>query len=84
MAASLVAKTTTFEDSPADKAKDRKGAKATGVSLKAYEGSAMDQRADAAGQAAMARAAANKAGPEVKPVAQGAQPHAFAHKKPLM
>lgn len=78
-----MAKAAVFEDSAADRAKDRKGAKAAGVSLKAYEGSAMDQRADAAGQAAMARAAANKAGPEVKPVAQGVQPHAFAHKRPL-
>lgn len=39
-----------YEGSRADKAEDRKGAKAKGVSLKAYEKTARDKREDKAGQ----------------------------------
>jgi hypothetical protein len=44
-----------YEDSRADKAEDRRGAKKTGKSLAAYERSARDQKEDKAGQKRMAR-----------------------------
>lgn len=39
-----------FEGSAADRAKDKKGAKAKGMSLKAWEKTPADKKADAAGQ----------------------------------
>jgi hypothetical protein len=45
-----MAKAAKFEGSKADKAQDRKGAKKAGMSLKAWERSAADKKADAAGQ----------------------------------
>ena len=42
-----------FEGSKADEAKDRKGAKKAGISLKKFEGSAADKRMDAKGQKAL-------------------------------
>lgn len=39
-----------YEGSKADMTKDRKMAKAKGISMKAWEKSAMDKRMDAAGQ----------------------------------
>lgn len=39
-----------FEGSKTDRAKDRKGAKKAGISLKAWEKTPADKRADKAGQ----------------------------------
>lgn len=39
-----------YEGSAADRAKDKKGAKKAGVTMKAWEKSGADQKADAAGQ----------------------------------
>jgi hypothetical protein len=39
-----------WEDSPADRRSDRKGAKRMGVTVKAYERTAEDKRADAKAQ----------------------------------
>ena len=39
-----------YEGSAADRAKDKKGAKKAGVSLKTWERGAADKKADAAGQ----------------------------------
>lgn len=42
-----------YEGSAADKAEDKRGAKATGKSLKAYEKTARDKREDKAGMKRM-------------------------------
>lgn len=42
-----------YEDCPADKAADRKGAAKAGMSVAKWEKSPMDKRKDAAGQKAM-------------------------------
>jgi hypothetical protein len=39
-----------YEGSPADKAKDKAGAKKAGMSMKAWEKSSADKKADKAGQ----------------------------------
>ena len=39
-----------YEDSKADRAKDKKGAKKAGVTMKAWEKSSADKKADAKGQ----------------------------------
>lgn len=44
-----------YEDSKADNARDKKGAKKMGMSRKAFEGSAMDRKIDKAGQKALDR-----------------------------
>mgnify|MGYP001608986692 CR=1 FL=1 len=44
-----------YEDSKAENAKDRRGAKKVGVSKAAFEGSAADKKMDAKGQRAMDR-----------------------------
>lgn len=74
-----------YEDSPADKANDRKAAKALGKTVAEFEGSAQDAVMDAQGQAALSRAAANAAGPDIPAQSppQGVQSHKFAHKRPL-
>ena len=45
----------TYEGSAADNAADRRNAKKAGMSVKAWEGSAGDRKADAAGQRALDR-----------------------------
>ena len=50
-----------FEGSAADRAEDRKNAKKHGVTLKAWERSPGDKKADAAGQRALDRKARVKA-----------------------
>lgn len=45
-----MAKARRYEGSPQDRVKDRKGAKKAGVSMRVWEGSKADKRADAAGQ----------------------------------
>lgn len=42
-----------YEGSKADNAKDKREAKAHGMTMKAWEGSPMDRKQDAAGQKAM-------------------------------
>ncbi len=49
-----------FEGSAADRAEDRRNAKKHGVTLKAWEKSAGDKKADAAGQRALDRKAKAK------------------------
>lgn len=44
-----------YEGSPADKAQDARGMKATGMSAKQYQGSARDKREDAAGERQMSK-----------------------------
>lgn len=72
-----------YENSAQDRSNDRKAAKALGKTVNQFEGSAADQVMDAKGQQGLNRAAANSAGPDVKPVPQGAQPHTMAFKRPL-
>ena len=50
-----------YEGSPADEKKDRAGAKKAGMSMKDWEKSAADKRADAAGQRALDRKKKRKA-----------------------
>ena len=49
-----------YEGSPADKKQDRKTAKKRGESLKAYEKSAYDRKADGAGQRKLDKKSARK------------------------
>jgi len=71
-----------YEDSRQDRANDRRIAKMLGQTPEQFEGSQQDQVLDARGQAAMNRAAAKQAGPDVPTKEQGVQPHHFGHHPP--
>lgn len=65
-----------YEGSKADEANDRREAKKHGMTLKAWEASAMDAREDARMQAKMDR-------DEAKMRRDKTTPHVFAHKRPV-